>query len=198
MGESRNAAMAQIARGSRTPRPEESGYACHRRPCRRAGSRIGTDGPRSGWVLRRSLEGRVADEPERPPDRFVLAYGDGPEMAEVSNVEELDALLDRITGEARADQCPCGVHIRTEAEWDGPRMSLGIGRDFSYLTFMTWHVDGYLDPGKPTEWWCGNDRGEIPSHRGIPVQTAREAAREFVRTGDLPTNVAWADNEASP
>ncbi|WP_020576960.1 Imm1 family immunity protein [Actinopolymorpha alba] len=129
------------------------------------------------------------------PVQYLLEYGDGPAQTEVSTVDELDHALDEVNREAEQDQVPYAVYVFTPAAWDGPVLALGVGRDFSFLNFDNAHVVGDLDSDKPTEWWYGNDWGHRPPGRGIPVETAREAAREFVRTGQRPTNVEWIEAE---
>jgi hypothetical protein len=75
--------------------------------------------------------------------------------------------------------------------FDGPLLTLGLGRRYSFLTFDDAHAVSQQTSGGASRWWYGNDWTYFAPHRGVPVDIAREAAREFVRTGRRPTNVEW-------
>lgn len=122
-----------------------------------------------------------------------VAYGSGPQTVDVSSLSELDELLDSVATQATAEQRPVAVTLYIpELGDDSPALHLGLGRDWSVLMYNDWHVQGTLDGGKASAWYFENDWSEAPPNHGIPVDDAREAAREFVRShGQRPTNVEW-------
>jgi hypothetical protein len=126
-------------------------------------------------------------------DEYIVDCGNRSDLAHVSTVEELDAGLDDTEEWARENGRPVWVYIFTPKNWDGPVSSLGLGRDFSFSSFDNAHAVGDMDGGQPAEWWDGSQGGYSFPGRGIPVEVAREAAREFVRTGQRPTNVEWTE-----
>jgi Immunity protein Imm1 len=113
-----------------------------------------------------------------------------------STVEELDAVLDKATDESREDGYPYLVQIYlADDPHGGPLLKLGVGHTFSFLWYDKTYVAGDLDGGHVTSWdWSGpNDQ---PAGTGIPNELAREAAREFVRTGgQQPANVEWVEGD---
>lgn len=128
--------------------------------------------------------------------KVVIAYGEF-HLVEVSTVEELDAALDKADADARAASKPMAVSLYLDSEGpDGHAMTLGVGRDFSCLTYDASYVAGDLDNGQPTAWWFGPTWAYTDPGRGIPSEIAREAAREYVRTGRRPANVEWTDENA--
>lgn len=124
---------------------------------------------------------------------YEISYGEGPTEVVIATVDELDEVLDRATAAAAADVLPYIVYIHTEAGMDGDMLGLGVGGEFSYLTFNDQYVPGDLDGGKPSRWYYDNQPTDLPPGIGIPPNVARDAAREFIRTGRQPAGAAWAD-----
>jgi len=128
---------------------------------------------------------------------ITLQYGMGPQTLELDGVEQVDAALDAIHTLARLRGVGEIVYLIAP---EGSLMFLGLGRDD--LSILTWvsadgttsYLPGDLDGGKPTEWAGENQLSEIPPGSGVPVETVREAAREFARTGRRPTSIAWVDD----
>lgn len=126
---------------------------------------------------------------------YTVTYGFGPKQATVTDTVELDRVLDEATLEASTEGLPGVVYIATGG-LRAPMLVLGVGRDdFSFLSCEGGHASGNLDGGQPTAWYyAGDHHSEIPGGRGIPVKEAREAAREFVRSGgERPGNVEWVN-----
>lgn len=71
-------------------------------------------------------------------------------------------------------------------------MSIGPGGHFSFLTWVDEvantgaHSTCNLDNGEVTAWLYSGAYSELKPGR------AKEAAREYLRTGQQPTGVAWA------
>jgi hypothetical protein len=117
----------------------------------------------------------------------------GPHRTPVENSNDLDALLDRLDAESRAEGFPAYVRICPPVD-RRPVLSLGLGRDeFSFLTYNLDHVHGDHDGGKPAAWMINDEWSELPPGFCVDAKTAREAAREFVTTGQRPTNVDWVE-----
>lgn len=111
----------------------------------------------------------------------------------VSTVDELDAVLDRATEEARESELPYVVYVTADGTEDASALGLGVGHDWSWVTYEGWRSSGSLDGGKHSAWSYGRQHTELPPGIGIPNTTVREAARQFVRTGHRPTNVVWLE-----
>jgi hypothetical protein len=125
---------------------------------------------------------------------FVLTYGESPAY-HIRTVEELDAELDRAHAQSANDEWGYLAMIHHYSGEEFPdRLHLGVGRAFSFLEFNAAYVAGDLDEGEKSWWWWSQVTDHGPGI-GIPNEVAREAAREFVRTGERPTNVEWIEDE---
>ena len=116
----------------------------------------------------------------------------------VGSVQELDALLDRITAEAEAEDLPMLAVLGRE---DGSTLSIGLGHPYSVLSF----VDGSHDPPyyisrrdeertEPVKFVFSGEMTEFPPWCAIPTEQAREAMRHFFETGELSPRLDWAEN----
>lgn len=113
--------------------------------------------------------------------------------SEVTSLQELDDLLDRLEEEAeRGDPLIVGLEMP-----NGASLSLGLGRSESVLN--------YVDSPDPPYYSSLGDEGaegsivfyldghwtELPRSAAIPIEDAREAMRRFFETGKRPENVRW-------
>lgn len=116
----------------------------------------------------------------------------------VGSVQELDALLDRITAEAEAADRPMIAVLGRE---DGSTLSIGLGRPYSVVGF----VDGSYDPpyfisrgeeerSDPLAFVFSGEMTEFPPWSAIATEQAREAMRHFFGTGELSPEVDWVEN----
>ena len=116
----------------------------------------------------------------------------------VGSVQELDALLDRITAEAEAADLPMIAVLGRE---DGSTLSIGLGRPYSMVNF----VDGSHDPpyfisrgeeerSERVAFVFSGEMSEFPPWSAIAVEDAREAMRHFFTTGELSPKVDWVEN----
>jgi hypothetical protein len=115
----------------------------------------------------------------------------------VHSVNELDALLDRLMGEAERDT-PFMVTLARE---DGSTLSIGLGRPESTASY----VSGSLDPpyfasrgdgereGRPIEFAFSGEITEFPPWSAVPTEAAREALRVFFETGELSPKIDWEE-----
>jgi hypothetical protein len=76
----------------------------------------------------------------------------------------------------------------------------GAGADQSVLSWIDEDADhpyllskGETSEGRDVEFYYGNQMSQFPPGAVIPVETARQAMRDFLLTGQLPTNVEWAE-----
>jgi hypothetical protein len=122
---------------------------------------------------------------------WVLEYGRGPVEVPVTNVTELDSSIDQAIAKALDDRPYfVALHLLDDDEETGRVLSFGVGRETSFLAWGNQHAAGH---GEPAYWYYGNQDSETPAGMNIPTAVARDAAREFVRTGERPTNVEWVE-----
>lgn len=139
---------------------------------------------------------------------FTVAWGldeslpDRQPRVEVSSSVELDTVLDRIESE---EEDPTSVDIfRTGHGKNGTFIQIGVGHpDHSFVVFLdakdadpdlsaTGKEPGHVPPSEPIGFdfggefvYCGNDRAMVSP------KVTREAAHEFIRTGERPTSLEW-------
>lgn len=131
--------------------------------------------------------------------KLVVEYGPDATQTAVESVEALDELLDRLEAEAAADVRPWWIYIYDNDDQGKLRshLSLGLGEAFSFVDWWSEetqngaHSQGDLDGGEVTAWLYSGAYSELDAGRGIPKDTAREAVRDYLRTGQQPTNVPW-------
>jgi Immunity protein Imm1 len=114
----------------------------------------------------------------------------------VGSVQELDALLDRLTVEAENDR-PFMVALARE---DGSSLSIGLGSDESVASYVSGSYDppyyvsrGDPDRAEPIVFHSG-EMTEFPPWSAIPLEDARQAMRHFFETGELSPGIDWAEN----
>jgi immunity protein Imm1 of predicted polymorphic toxin system len=115
----------------------------------------------------------------------------------VGSVQELDALLDRLTREAQAE-LPFVVSLARE---DGSTLSIGLGREESVANYVSgsWDPPYYVSRGDPdrtgaVEFVYSGEMTEYPPWSAIPAEDAREAMRHFFTTGELSPKLEWAES----
>jgi Immunity protein Imm1 len=116
----------------------------------------------------------------------------------VGSVQELDALLDRITAEAEAADLPMLAVLGRE---DGSTLSIGLGSDESVLSYVSgsWDPPYYVSRGdpsrtEPVEFVYSGELTEFPPWSAISIEEAREAMRHFFTTGELSPKIEWVEN----
>jgi hypothetical protein len=135
-----------------------------------------------------SWDGPSAREPER-----------GHEV-QVSTVDDLDQVLDQVAAQAAAENLPYAVQVY-HPDAQGSIM-IGIGHE--ERSFVDWlipkgyrkygRIDTVPAPDQPIAFDVYGDWHEHePEQSRITPDTAREAVREFVRTGGQPTCVEWVE-----
>jgi immunity protein Imm1 of predicted polymorphic toxin system len=123
----------------------------------------------------------------------------GSRHARIDTVEHLDALLDRIDGEARATGRAQDVQLVGEGA--AGRLGIVVGHDRSVLNHVP--ADGnppYLTsrgkehrPGVFTFYVAGEHHSESPWRNTVTAAVARNAARVFLLTGRLDERVDWEE-----
>ena len=126
----------------------------------------------------------------------------------VSNVHELDAVLDEIA--STGTPTSVGIYPPDELDkdaspWDDPPTSaleIGVGhRDRSFAIWLG--PDAAIATAPAAGPWPGGAQDIAFDYGGDPVfagpdraritpSAARDAARQYVRTGTRPTSVEWA------
>lgn len=116
----------------------------------------------------------------------------------VGSVQELDALLDRLTVEAEEADLPFVVALARE---DGSTLSIGLGTEESVANYVSGSFDppyyvsrGDPDRAEPVKFVFSGEMTEYPPWSAIPVEAARAAMRHFFETGELSPDVDWAEN----
>lgn len=118
----------------------------------------------------------------------------------VSSVQELDRELDRITELARGTD-PLMVDLYDDDDPDGAVLGIGLGADRSVASWtlpndepgsMGSRGDGTGRSTDDEPWfvWSGEASYFDPATT-ISVDAARQAMREYMRTGARPTNIEW-------
>jgi len=129
-------------------------------------------------------------------DTINVYYQRGQEPAQVSTVAELDELLDRLHFDPVLRDAPPLVELVTPDETRA--LDVGLARpDYSVLL---WHDDdadevlaskGTIGTNTDAAFNFGGTWTHIPDRSAIPIELARQAAREFLTTGRRPTCVEW-------
>ena len=130
--------------------------------------------------------------------RWEIEFRDGEPPRELGDLAELDALLDRVSSEAPEGR-PTGVHLFSP---EGACLTLALGSEESVLGFIDASCEppyfaskGEVEDVEPlfTFYVCSEHHTEVPRRNVVSTGAAREAAREFFRTGRRPENVAWEE-----
>lgn len=123
---------------------------------------------------------------------------DADRRSEVSTVEEMDLILDRLTSEAKRVGMPIGVQLELGS---GSAMTIGVGGEESHVEFLS-PSDGPMVVGCRGPWQgkegdeivrfsFGGEYSEIQKRYTVPIAQAREALREFMRTNLRPNSIPW-------
>jgi hypothetical protein len=116
----------------------------------------------------------------------------------IGSVEELDELLDRLTIEAEQRE-PFIVELTAE---NGATLSAGLGRAESVVDYVPSSLDppyfqsvGTKDSNSDETimFRYQGDWSEFPRRSAVAVNEARNALRQFLRTGTLPSNLDWKE-----
>jgi len=136
--------------------------------------------------------------------RFEVEWDNGQRQQVVHTVDELDATLDRIENERGADGLPFVVDITADQEFDGFPVGLHVSVGGTRRAKVFWNgppADGGgigVEQGLPP--W--NDEAIAFDYGGLPTEEtpetlrvtpamARQAAREFIESGQRPTCLEW-------
>lgn len=141
---------------------------------------------------------------------FVVMW-DGPSITEpdrggeasISTAAELDAVLDQVADQAVTDDQPYAVQIYR----DGEDVGLMIGVGHPERSFVSWvdnavpegtgdaaaHEPGVVAPNEPIGLDFFGTWTELdPQRTRVMPEAARQAAREYIETGQRPTGVEWS------
>ncbi len=129
----------------------------------------------------------------------------GGHQVQVATVEDLDEVLDR----AERDRNPDGLPYKIDLVLDGSGGEFGesglqLGLGHPQRAFLMWFGEpgGGLGHEAGLAPWTGGllsfDYGGVPTEDGperlgLSPAMARQAAREFLRTGQRPTCVRWVE-----
>jgi hypothetical protein len=121
------------------------------------------------------------------------------DSVDVANVDELDHRLDAIEAEAHRTGLPLAVSL-TSSKGEGT-LDIVVGAPRSWLhhvpadgmpPYRVSHGDEDID--KPFTFYVdGDHHTEGNWWDTIPVDAAREAARYFLRTGELDGRITWVE-----
>lgn len=114
----------------------------------------------------------------------------------VTNANDLDTLLDRLSLDPVYLAAPPLVEIVSADE----RRMLDIGIANPDHSVLIWHDDdadevmaslGTISAAAAVAFDFGGTWTTMPRDATVPVEVARQAVREFIRTGQRPTAVDW-------
>jgi hypothetical protein len=124
-----------------------------------------------------------------------LIWGEGEEAA-VVDVDELDALLDRLTLEAEHGR-PFIAELVAD---DGSTLSIGLGRPLTVVNYVPASLDppyfqsmGRNGSDDALVFLYGGEWSEYPPRSAVPMEQARRAMRQFFKTQSLPDAVEWEE-----
>lgn len=124
-----------------------------------------------------------------------LIWGEDGEAA-VGSAEELDALLDRLTGEAESSE-PFIVELVGDG---GAALSMGIGRPLSVVNYVSASFDppyfqsvGHAGNEDELVFLYRGEWSEFPPQSAVPTEHARDALRRFLETEMRPDSIAWGE-----
>ena len=117
-----------------------------------------------------------------------VGFGKGDDPIMVSNQEELDAALDELDRRAREADDVIIALLGTDIE---TMMTIGVGSNLVPVTYGYVRSRGSLPEGEPEEWRFMNTWNEISPTELVPAELAREAARQWLVTGERPDNLVW-------
>jgi hypothetical protein len=127
---------------------------------------------------------------------FKARWAERPEVV-FGTVEELDRLLDQL----QQENIPSPVLVTLELPSSGDSLSIGLGRAESVLNFVSgsgnppyWSSVGEHEEDEAVGFNFMGELSEIPLRHLIPLDLARQAVRDFVRTGKLSQKVKWEES----
>jgi hypothetical protein len=125
-------------------------------------------------------------------------------METVQTVEELDTVLDRIERQRGTDGLPFVVDITDDREFVGFPVGLHMSIGGQHRAKVFWNgtpaggsgigVEPGVSPwdGEPIAFdYGGMPTEETPDTLRVTPKAARQAAREFIETGQRPTCLTW-------
>ncbi|GAB1688793.1 hypothetical protein KRM28CT15_05960 [Krasilnikovia sp. M28-CT-15] len=130
-----------------------------------------------------------------------VRWDNGQRKVEVGTTSELDEVLDRIEAERGPTGLSFVVDITKDLRYDGHRVGLhmSVGHPDRARVFWIGPGNGVgYEPGVSA--WNGIpiefDYGHLPTEEDpdclrVTPAKAREAARQFIETGERPTCLAW-------
>lgn len=127
---------------------------------------------------------------------FKARWAEKPEVG-IGTVEELDRLFDQL----QQENIPSPVLVTVELPSSGDSLSIGLGRAESVLNFVSgsgnppyWSSVGEHEEDEAVDFNFMGELSEIPLRHLIPLDLARQAVRDFVRTGKLSQKVKWEES----
>lgn len=132
--------------------------------------------------------------------RWTLSNGNGYDLS-IGSEDDLVRGLAEVDKLAQDDGRPRVAVLASDIDVeDAPYLSIGVGADDSVLVFEEGDGEGggyskgpRAGDRTPVSFAYGTATTEYLAWMLIPKQDAFEAARQFYRTGEQPTNVEWDD-----
>jgi hypothetical protein len=127
-----------------------------------------------------------------------LIWGDEPDQNKlIDTIEELDHMLDELTTLSISDKTPMTVELTVN---DETMLRIVVGLNISQILFVpkvavptaySSHGD-WSDEEEYIVFFYREHYSETPKKYWVAIELARDAMREYFRTGSKPTNVVWA------
>ncbi|MFB9905614.1 Imm1 family immunity protein [Allokutzneria oryzae] len=127
---------------------------------------------------------------------YARGHGDNP--ITVSTPDEVDALIDRVRAES-PETAPILMEVHISGDPYTQGLDVGINGDRGVLRYSgrDWPEGVYstgdgLAEGKPLAYFYMDTCTEFPPNAEVPVDTVRQAVRDFLATdGDRPSGIVW-------
>ncbi|MFB6726840.1 Imm1 family immunity protein [Kribbella sp. NPDC056345] len=122
----------------------------------------------------------------------LLVYNDDGDPERIESEAALSELLER--------EAVRPTWVELVSADDKQTLNVGVGREFSSLTYYDMSGDGAkyrsagtIDVPQDAEFYYGGTPTAMGSGSAITTDQAKAAASEFLRTGQRPESVSWVD-----
>lgn len=128
---------------------------------------------------------------------MALSWDERGTLVPFSDTDELERLLDGVSGDVGDDRLPVIVTALDGDDPDAPALSIGCGGAVSVAVWRTPEATvsllshGDREDGAPGEFLFCGEPAKYPPSALISPESAREALRAFAASGTRPDGLQW-------